>query len=129
MIRTSDSQQQKKKTWQFVDFAFPTDHKVKLKENKKRNKYLDFVRELKKLRNMKVMVIPIVIDVLGTVTKGLVQWLEDWEIRGRERPSKLLRHEDRLEYWEESWRLEGVFYRSNSSEIPSANAGVKNWNG
>ena len=31
---------------------------------------------------MKVTVIPIVIGVLGTVTKGLVQRLEDLEIRG-----------------------------------------------
>ena len=28
-------------------------------------------------------VIPVVISALGTVTKGLVQGLEDWEIRGR----------------------------------------------
>ena len=39
--------------------------------------------ELKKLWNMKVRVIPIVIGALGTVTKGLVQGLEDLEMRGR----------------------------------------------
>ena len=32
---------------------------------------------------MKVTVIPIVIGTLGTVTKGLVQRLEDLKIRGR----------------------------------------------
>ena len=32
---------------------------------------------------MKVIVIPIVIGVLGTVTKGLVKGQEDLEIRGR----------------------------------------------
>ena len=32
---------------------------------------------------MKVTMIPIVIGVLGTVTKGSVQELEDLEIRGR----------------------------------------------
>ena len=32
---------------------------------------------------MKVTVIAIVIDALGIVTKGLVQGLEDLEIRGR----------------------------------------------
>ena len=31
---------------------------------------------------MKVTIIPIVIGILGTVTKGLVQALEDFEIRG-----------------------------------------------
>ena len=32
---------------------------------------------------MKMMVMPIVIGALGTVPKGLVQGLEDFEIRGR----------------------------------------------
>ena len=35
------------------------------------NKCLDLARELKKLWNMKVTIIPIVIDTFGTVTKGL----------------------------------------------------------
>ena len=65
-----------------MDFAVPADHRVKLKEYK-RDKYLNLARELKKLWNMKVMIIPIVIGALGTVTKGLVQGMEDLEIRGR----------------------------------------------
>ena len=32
---------------------------------------------------MKVMIIPIVIGALGTVTKGLIKGLEDLEINGR----------------------------------------------
>ena len=44
---------------------------------------MDFSWELKKLRNMKMTVIPIVIIAHGTVTKGLVQGLEDLEISGR----------------------------------------------
>ena len=39
--------------------------------------------ELKKLWNMKLTIIPIVIGALGTVTKGLVKGLEDMEIMGR----------------------------------------------
>ena len=31
-----------------VNFAFPADHRVKLKENEKKDKYFDFDRELKK---------------------------------------------------------------------------------
>ena len=65
-----------------VDFAVPANHRVKLKESEKRDKYLDLARELKKILNMKVTVIPIVIGLLGTVTKRLVQVLEDLEIRG-----------------------------------------------
>ena len=47
--------------------------------------YLDLARELKKktLRNMEVMIIPVLVGVLGTVTKGLVQELENLEKRGR----------------------------------------------
>ena len=68
----------KKRTCQIVDFAVSADHRVKLKESEKRDKYIDLARELKKERwNMKVMVILIIIGSLGTVTKGLIQWQED----------------------------------------------------
>ena len=72
----------KKKICKIADFAFPADHRIKLKESEKRDKYLDFARELKKLRNMKVTIIPIVIGALGTVTKGLLKGLEDLEVGG-----------------------------------------------
>ena len=32
---------------------------------------------------MKVMIIPIVIGALGTFTEGLIQGLEEWEIKGQ----------------------------------------------
>ena len=48
------------------------DHKVKLKESEKEDKYLDLAGGLKKLSNMKVIVIQIVIGALGTLTKGLL---------------------------------------------------------
>ena len=54
-----------------MDFAVPADHRVKLKENEKMDKYLDLARELKKLWNMKVKVIPIVVGALGTAPKKL----------------------------------------------------------
>ena len=38
----------KKRTCQLVDFAVPADHRVKLKESEKIDKYLDLARELKK---------------------------------------------------------------------------------
>ena len=56
---------------------------MKLKECEKRDKYLDIARELKKLWNMKVTIIPIVVGALGSVTKGLVQGPEDLEITGQ----------------------------------------------
>ena len=72
-----------KKTNRVGDFAVPVEYRVKLKESEKKDKYLDLARELKKLWNMKVTVVPIVIGVLGTVTKRLIKGLEDFEIRGR----------------------------------------------
>ena len=38
----------KKKTCKIVDFAVPVDHRIKLKECEKKDKYLDLARELKK---------------------------------------------------------------------------------
>ena len=73
----------KKKISQIVDFAIPADHRIKPKECEKRDKYLDLARELKKLWNMQVTIIPIVIGAFGTVTKGLLKGLEDLEVGGR----------------------------------------------
>ena len=52
-----------------MDFVVLTDHRVKIKESKKRDKYSDLARELRKQWNMRVMVIPIVIGMLGMVSK------------------------------------------------------------
>ena len=48
-------------------------------EYEKIDKYLDLARELKKLWNMKVKVIPIVVGALGTVPKRLEKGLENLE--------------------------------------------------
>ena len=47
------------------------DHRIKIKESKRINKYLDLARELKMLWNMKVTVIPVVVGALGIVPKAL----------------------------------------------------------
>ena len=49
----------------------------------KRDKYLDLARELKKLWDMKMTMIPTITGALGTVTKGLIQELDDLEVRRR----------------------------------------------
>ena len=54
-----------------MDLAFSADNRMEMKENKNIKKSLDIVGELKKLCNLRVMVIPIVIRVLGIVPKGL----------------------------------------------------------
>ena len=62
---------QKKRICKIVDFAVPADHRINLNESEKKDKYLDLARELKKLWNMKVTIVPNVTDALGTITKVL----------------------------------------------------------
>ena len=73
----------KKRICKIVDFAVPADHRINLKEIEKKDKYLDLARKFKKMWNMKVTIEPIVIGVLGTITKGLLKGLEDLEVGGR----------------------------------------------
>ena len=73
----------RKRTCKIIDFAVPADHRIKLKECEKKDKYLDLARELKKLWNMQVTIIPIIIGAFGTVTKGLLKGLEDLEVGER----------------------------------------------
>ena len=61
----------KKRICKIVDFVVPADHRINLKESGKIDKYLALARELKKLWNMKVTIVLIVIGALGTITKGL----------------------------------------------------------
>ena len=56
---------------------------INLKECEKKDKYLDFARELKKLWNRKLTIVPIVIGAFGTITKRLLKGLEDLEVGGR----------------------------------------------
>ena len=118
-----NNSQQKKRTCWIVDYAISADHRVKLKENKKRDTYQDLTRKLKKLWNIKVTVIPIVTDVLGTVTKGLVQALGVLEIKER---METIQTTDQPKYRKDSWKPEETCCHSDSREKPLANAGVKN---
>ena len=72
----------RKRLCKIVDFAVLADHRINLKESEKKDKYLDLARKLKKLWNMKVTIMPIVIGALNTVTKGLLRGLEDLEVSG-----------------------------------------------
>ena len=63
--------------------SIPADHRKKIKENGKIDKYLDLARDLRKLWNVSVAVIPTVSGALGTVPKGLIRRLDELEIKGR----------------------------------------------
>ena len=52
---------EKKRICKIVNFAVPADHKINMKKCEKKDKYLDLARELKKLWNMKVTIVLIVI--------------------------------------------------------------------
>ncbi len=84
---------------------------------------LDLARELKKLWNMKVTILPIVIGAFGTVTKGLLKGLEDLKVGGRVetiQTTALLMTARILK------RILETCCHSNSSETLSADADVKN---
>ena len=81
--RLNNNNKKKERTCKIVDLAVPPDHRIKLKECEKKDKYLDLARELKKLWNMQVTIIPIVNGAFGTVTEGLRKGLEDLEVGGR----------------------------------------------
>ena len=66
-----------------VDFAVPANDRINLKESEKKDKYLDLARGLKKLWNMKLTIVPIVIGALDTITIGLLKSLEELEVGGR----------------------------------------------
>ena len=72
-----------KRICKIVDFAVSADHRVKLKECEKKDKYHDLARELKKRWNKKVTIVPIVIGSCGIISKGLLEVLEDLEVGGR----------------------------------------------
>ena len=76
---------QKTRICKIVDFPVPEDHRINLKESEKNHKYLDLAREIKKLWNMKVTIVPIVIGALGTVIKG-PKGLGSWRT-GRDYPN------------------------------------------
>ena len=79
----NNQQQKKKRNCKIVDFAVKAAHRINLKKCEKEDKYLDLAKEFKKLWNMKVTIVPIVIGAFGTITKWLLKGLEDLEVSGR----------------------------------------------
>ena len=61
---------------QIIDFGIPYDTRVHDKEVEKIEKYLDLVRKLKKVWNMKVIVVSLVVGALSTPAKELEKRLK-----------------------------------------------------
>ena len=99
-----------------MDFAVPADHSVKIKESEKTDKYLNLVRALKKLGNIKVTVILIVVGAFETVPKVLEKRFGELEIRGRVgtiQTTTLLRSARILR---RSWRPEEIYCHADFME-------------
>ena len=67
------------RTYRMEDFVVSVDHRVKIKLNEKRDKYLDLARELKQLLNMRVSMIPFVIGALETAIRSLERGMKNWK--------------------------------------------------
>lgn len=66
----------KDRTCLILDVACPFDTRVDIKEKEKIEKYQDLKREITRIWKCKtVKVVPIIIGALGTLPKGLEQWL------------------------------------------------------
>ena len=72
-----------------MDFAVSADHIVKIEESQKIDKYLSLARKLKKLRNMKITVIKILVDALRMVTRS---WKRDRGIGNQKKNRYPLHH-------------------------------------
>ena len=59
-----------------MDFAVTAKNRLKIKEGEKKDKYSDFAREIGRLWDMRVTVIPTTISILGMVPKDSESRLE-----------------------------------------------------
>ena len=67
--KEKDKGEKKERIYWIVNFAFLADHRVRIEGNKKRDKYLDLAREVKK-KSLEIE------SALGTIPKSLVTGLE-----------------------------------------------------
>ena len=51
LIIINKKKKKKERIYKIVDFSVPADHKIKLKECEKKDKYIDLVREFKKMEH------------------------------------------------------------------------------
>ena len=63
-------------TWYTVDFAIPMGHHVTEKEEEKIDKFMDLVADVRRKFVVKTVIVPIVLEVLGTVPAKLSESLK-----------------------------------------------------
>ena len=59
----------KERSCKIIDFAVPGDSRIEEEEKYKIEKYKDFGRELQKIWNVKVKIMPLVVGSLGAIAK------------------------------------------------------------
>ena len=59
----------KERSCKIIDLAVPGDSRIEEKEKGKMEKYLDLGKELQKIWNVKVKIIPLVVGSLGAMPK------------------------------------------------------------
>ena len=69
-----------KREVQIIDFAIPGDQNIAIKEQEKTDKYQDLRIELQKVWNVKVVVIPVIIGALGTMSKEIHHYIKQINI-------------------------------------------------
>ena len=90
--------------------------RIKVKESEKFDEFIDFVGGLKKLWNMKEIVISIIVGAFEIITKNLEKKLSELEIRGRIKTIQTTELPNQPGYLEESWTPEEICCLSDSSE-------------
>ena len=59
----------KRRTCKIIDFTVPGDSRIEEKEKENIEKYQDLRRELQKIYNVRVKIIPLVVGSLGAIPK------------------------------------------------------------
>ena len=70
----------KRRTCKIIDFAVPGDIRIEEKEKEKIEKYQDLRRELQKIWNVRVKIIPLVVGSLGAIPKQFSNRLKETRI-------------------------------------------------
>ena len=75
--------EKRRRTCKSIDFAVLGDSSIEEKEKERIEKYQDLRRELQKIWNMRVKIIPLAVDSLGAIPKQFGNRLKDTGITSR----------------------------------------------
>ena len=88
----------KERSCKIIDFVVPGDSRIEEKEKDKIEKYQDLGRELQKIWNVKVKIIPLVVGSLGAIPKLFGNRLKQLVLRQEQHKFRKQFYLERLEY-------------------------------